>query len=577
MNQDSNLLRRLSRREFLATLFAAWGGAGCSDSSGSIYGLELALLGSEAFPSSVPQRRDAFLNWSHELDFPSLRACAPRTQDELVEVANWCARNGFALRPRGAMHNWSPLALSETTTTDTRLVLADMLTHLNHIELTSVSGMPAVRVQAGATLEAVMTFLGGQGLGFTSTPVLGNISIGGALAVGGHGCALPALGEARVPGQTFGSLSNRVLELTAIVWDTTQQRYLPRTFPRTDPQIGALLVSLGRALITEVVLIAEPDHNLRCVSYVDIPATEMFAPPGSGGRDLASFMDSTGRLEAIFYAFSDNPWLKVWGVSPTQPPTSRVVTQPYNYPFTDSFPELVVDLAEQAVTSTPSAAVALGLASYTVTATGLAATFALDLWGASKDLLLWLRPETLRVHHGSLVAITRRDQAQRVVSEYIAKYLELRDAAQARGEFPMNMPIEIRITGLDDPADCGLSGAQPALLSAIAPVPGRPDWDTAVWLTAATLPGTPGHQVFKRELEQWAFEHFSGDYARLRPEWSKGWAYTADAAWADADVLGRQIPQAFGPSWNLAMQQLDAFDPKRIYRHEFSTRFLKPV
>ncbi len=141
----------------------------------------------------------------------------------------------------------------------------------------------------------------------------------------------------------------------------------------------------------------------------------------------------------------------------------------------------------------------------------------------------------------------------------------------------MNMPIEIRITGLDHPEDCGIAGAQTALLSAMAPVPDRPDWDTAVWLTAATLPGTLGHHAFKRDLEQWAFEHFSGDYALLRPEWSKGWAYTAEEAWADADVLDRVIPQSFGTSWNTAIETLDALDPRGIYRHEFSERFLKPV
>jgi FAD/FMN-containing dehydrogenase len=565
----------LSRRELLIGLVSAWAGSGCSSQSP---GDDLSVSpGDEPFPSSTAQRQAAFLNWSQELDFPNLRAFTPQTENDLVDVANWCARNNFALRPRGAMHNWSPLALSESTTPDTPLVLADMLTHLNRIELTEIAGIPAVRAQAGATLESIMGFIGARGFGLTSTPVLGNISIGGALAIDGHGCAAPAVGEVRVAGQTYGSLSNRVLMLTAIVWDQTTNAYAPRTFARTDPEIGALLVSLGRALISEVTLAIEPEQKLRCMSYIDIPVSEMFGAPGTAGRSLASFVDSAGRLEAIWYPFTDNPWLKVWSVSPAKPPSARVVTQPYNYPFTDSFPTEVVELAEQAVTGLPPAGLLVGPASYAVTAAGLLATLALDLWGASKDLLLWLRPETLRVHHGSFVAITRRDQVQRVVSDFIAKYRELRDACAARGEVPMNMPIEIRVTGLDRPEDCGIAGAQPALLSAIAPVAERPDWDTAVWLSAATLPGTPGHHAFKRDLEQWAFSHFSGDYALLRPEWSKGWAYTADRAWADADVLDRIIPQSFGASWNAAIETLDALDPRGIYRHEFSARLLKPT
>lgn len=205
----------LSRRALLTGLLGAWASTACD--LRSPHGASTIAPGSEPFPAATPQRRDASLNWSQELDFPNLRAFTPQTETDLVDVANWCARNGFALRPRGAMHNWSPLALSESTTPETPLVLADMLPHLNAMAMTEIAGLPAVRVQAGAMLEAVMTFIGERGYGFTSVPVLGNISIGGALAVDAHGCAAPALGESMAPGQTFGSLSNRVLALTAIV------------------------------------------------------------------------------------------------------------------------------------------------------------------------------------------------------------------------------------------------------------------------------------------------------------------------------------------------------------------------
>jgi hypothetical protein len=58
-----------------------------------------------------------------------------------------------------------------------------------------------------------------------------------------------------------------------------------------------------------------------------------------GGRTFADFLDRYGRAEAIWFAFTDKPWLKVWSIEPTRPLSSRAVTEPYNYPFSDNIPE----------------------------------------------------------------------------------------------------------------------------------------------------------------------------------------------------------------------------------------------
>ena len=53
-------------------------------------------------------------------------------------------------------------------------------------------------------------------------PAPGDITIGGALAIDAHGAALPANGETQVSGSTYGSLSNLVTSLTAVVWSSAQ-------------------------------------------------------------------------------------------------------------------------------------------------------------------------------------------------------------------------------------------------------------------------------------------------------------------------------------------------------------------
>ena len=65
-----------------------------------------------------------------------------------------------------------------------------------------------------------------------------------------------------------------------------------------------------------------------------------------------------------------------------------------------------------------------------------------------------------------------------------------------------------------------------------------------MWFNVLTPTGTPGAAAFARELESWMFAHYPS-YATIRPEWSKGWAYTDGGAWTDAGLLEGAIPSAF--------------------------------
>jgi hypothetical protein len=90
-----------------------------------------------------------------------------------------------------------------------------------------------------------------------------------------------------------------------------------------------------------------------------------------------------------------------------------------------------------------------------------------------------------------------------------------------------------------------------------------------------TIPGTPQSQQFYRETEQWVLSNYTGSYAAVRPEWSKGWAYSGSAAWADSTILGTTIPAAYrtgqpsGSNWDTALSILDSYDPGRIYSNTF--------
>jgi FAD/FMN-containing dehydrogenase len=246
------------------------------------------------------------------------------------------------------------------------------------------------------------------------------------------------------------------------------------------------------------------------------------------------------------------------------------VTSPYNYPFSDNIPTAVADLAGRIVSDAAwYLAPALGTAQLTAATLGLTATLSADIWGPSKNTLLYIKPTTLRVTANGYAVLTSRGEVQRVVSEFTTFFRERLTTYAAHGRYPVNGQVEIRVTGLDDPSDAESPGARTPLLSALRPRADHPEWDTAVWLDVLTLPGTLDAAAFYRELERFLLQTYDGGYALTRVEWSKGWGYTDEAAWTDEEVLGTDVPATFddgtGPDWGATAAILDRLDPHRVY------------
>jgi hypothetical protein len=319
-----------------------------------------------------------------------------------------------------------------------------------------------------------------------------------------------------------------------------------------------------------------PDLKLRCQSRFDIPAAELFAPPGQAGcRSFQAHVEASGRVEAIWFPFTRLPWLKVWTPAARRPWLSRPILAPYAYTFAnwvtpaeDSFIEQLLAGRLQGTPFFQHLEVAAAVSGLTVTGT-------LDLWGPSRFTTLYVQPTTLRLAENGYAILTRRDRIQQVVSEFHLAFSDLAARYQAWGQFPMNGPIEIRVTGLDQPGEVLWPGALEPQLSALRPRPDHPDWDCAVWLNALTFPGTPGENSFKTELEDWVLGNYTGDYAGVRVEWAKGWGYTGRGAWTRASILGSAIPgslstgQRPGDDWEQALATLEGYDPGRIFSNPF--------
>jgi FAD/FMN-containing dehydrogenase len=210
-----------------------------------------------------------------------------------------------------------------------------------------------------------------------------------------------------------------------------------------------------------------------------------------------------------------------------------------------------------------------------IVGSGLLLTDTADVWGWSRNSLLYVQPTTLRIVEGGWAVLTARANAQQVLHEFYRQYQALLTRYERAGEFPVNGPVEIRITALDQPADVGTAGAVIPQLSATRPRPDHPEWDTCVWLDIGALPGIPASARFYTDIENWIWANYTGCTATVRPEWSKAWAHTATGPWTNTRTITETIPAAFragqsaADDWDAARATPNRYDPARIFSNPF--------
>jgi FAD/FMN-containing dehydrogenase len=525
------------------------------------------------FPAGIQLDQQAFQNWSEGITIEAAWTATPATPADVVTIVNWAHGAGYRVRPRGKGHNWSPLLLPNGADV-TRVILVDLTPHLT--ALTTHAGPPAtVTVQAGATVDTLTAALETAGYGLLECTAPGDLTVGGVLAVGAHGSGVPASGETRPAGGTYGSLSNLVLSLTAVVWNPTAGAYALHTFQRADADIGAFLVHLGRAFVTEVTLQVITNQRLRCQNWYDISAADLFGAPGSNSNTLDSYITTAGRVEAIWFPFTGPPWLKVWSVTPSKPLFSKEIDAPYPYTFANFINQQEADFVKAVVQGDVSGTPVFENAEMAIVGSGLIVTGTWDVWGWSRNSLLYVQPTTLRIVEGGWAVLTSRASVQRVLHEFYTHYQAVLTTYADAGQYPVNGPVEIRITGLDQPTDVVMPGAVQPALSAVRPRPDHPEWDTCVWLDIGTLPGTPAASQFYTDMETWIWANYTGAYATVRPEWSKAWAHTSTGAWTDRNVLANTIPNAFragqptATGWDATVATLNRYDPARVFSNPF--------
>ncbi|CAG7821553.1 unnamed protein product [Allacma fusca] len=530
----------------------------------------------ENFPRDLELYKGEFHNWAEDLIVKGLWNAVPRTPTEVLKLVNWAYQHNYTIRPSGYMHTWAPTTVVKNTTEcqHERVIVMKTNESLTQMKMTRNYPFPTVWAQSGANMGNIMSFLEENGYGFNASPAPGPITLGGVVAIAGHGTGIPAVGEIPTPGKSFGSISNLVVDFTAVVWDPKEEAYVLKTFQRSDPEAKAFLTSMGRVFILDMTLRVMSNYNLRCESRIDIPATELFADPKTvkpETRTISKIIDSSGRMETILFPFTARPWLKIWTVSPIRPFFSRATRQPYNYPFSDNIPQPVAAMASNISNGAWELTPAFGELEYDMVVSGLATSFSSDLWGPSKNLLLYIQATTLRLTENGAAILTSRKNIQRVIHESFAFFTKLVQEYQAKSKFPINGPLEIRVSGIDNPGDVGIPGAEAPAISPLYPVNANiffSEYDVCIWFNILTFPSTPHAIEFLQRMETFFYETYNGDYALIRPEWSKGWAYKNNTSWSNDEMLQETIPKSL-PHWNYSVATYDKYDPHRVFSNEF--------
>ncbi len=427
--------------------------------------------------------------------------CMPRSVAEVVAVVNWACRNDWNVRAAG---------VDTTPPDEAGTLLVNLSRHMNRARIDghADSGEPStVTAQTGITVDALLTQLEREGYGLALSPASGGITLGSALASGGH-----------------DAISSLIESATVVVWDAGQRQYVARTVHRADPRISALLVHQGRALILAATLTIEPARRLRCLSRTDLDTSVVFARPqtsgpgGPGSVSFAGLLERCDRIESVWYPFTPAPWLKLWNAEPQRPSTAREVGEPYNYPFADAVDERQAELIRQLIDGEGWVTPLFGGHAYAATVGGLHATRSADLWGWAKNTQLYVRPTALRFTRHGYAVLTTRQRVQYVVSTFYTFLIAALDRYRAEGRFPVNGPWELRVTQHAASQGPIESGANAEIGTGPGPDADLADagFDTVVWLDVLTMPGTLDAPAFYAELDAWITTAFDRPHEQVR-------------------------------------------------------------
>jgi hypothetical protein len=497
------------------------------------------------FPPSTPLDTITFSDWSQYVNVQGVSVARVSSAADVAAVCNWAVTSGYKVRALGKSHNWSPILMAPGTPANPQVMLVDT-TKLDECSFAVVNGVPLATFGTGITIAAATAYLetlnnngtgAAPGYALPHMTAPGHLTLGGILAIGGHGTLLPS--GTNEP-DLMGCLSNLIVGFDAVVTDPagpTPNTYTVRHFERTETDAAAFLVHLGRAVVTAVTLRVVPNYYLQLTCHFP-NAADLFAPPPSSGPPtpgtLAALLDTHGRVEVLWFPYTLQTFVQCNRLQTTK--IQPQVSGPWNYPWMNDISLWENALIKAALFAEPWATPIFTFGEFALADLNLAGKV---LNGTARDLEIYLRDTTLRVTLFGWALQLPRAQVQQVASQFFTQVKTMLDTEQALGRYPINAAMEIRCTTIDRQDALPVPSCPPPALAATHSVtPQDPTLDTVIWLNLGTITGTAGSNEFYTALETWLLQTWGTQQpTRLRPEWSKAWAYTSNGPWTNATTI----------------------------------------
>ncbi|XP_037034023.1 uncharacterized protein LOC119072828 [Bradysia coprophila] len=535
------------------------------------------------FPDDIEINKEKFVNWSGDIEIDNVWVARPRTQDHMVDIANWAHQYGKKVRVIGFRHSFAPIG-GDPQINVNETILVDPTKHLTKIEKAtfSIPDIPLVlNIEAGATMESILTYAEEYGASLYHCPAPGELSIAGVVTVGAHGSGAPPYGEDLPPAFSGGTVSNAIVSLSAVVWNSIANKYVLETFDRSHPDTKDMIISLGRIPFTGVHLGFGKNYNLACDSCFTISSEELYKEPeASNGHDttFSKIVNETGRCDILSFGTENKTWAMVWQNKTKQPFLSRHVKDPYNFIFNTEFH---VELAELYSDVSGVAGPLVSLFAQTQHKLAFLLSLpSLSLWGKSKNTMLYVKPNTLREDAAGYAVITKRSHLQKVVSIINNIYNSCLTSYRMKNEYPMAGHLQFRVTGVDLPY---MGRFHVPSLSPARQVPGYDSHDIVLWVAFTSQRKQPGLHRALSDIETRILNKFPmvttnpDPLAFVRVEWSKGYAHTSEGGWLNQNVLKNVIPRSFPrDDWNRLVATLARLDEKNIFNTVWLDSLLQP-
>lgn len=186
----------------------------------------------------------------------------------------------------------------------------------------------------------------------------------------------------------------------------------------------------------------------------------MFVVVGSGGRIFDSFLQKSGCVEVIWFFFIDKFWLKVWMLILCCLFGVCVVNGLFNYFFFDNIFKVLFDLLVVINIGYLEFILLFGKLQYDLVVGGMVLILGYDLWGWSKDLLLYIKFSMLCVIVNGYVVLIWCCDVQWVINEFYLQYQMMVVVYCVNGCYFMNGLVEICVSGFDQFGELIVFGVQ---------------------------------------------------------------------------------------------------------------------